>query len=72
MAIFVRILIHIIMAKQLKKSSNKMLTGVAAGIAEYLNIDPTIIRIAFAALSIFGGSGVIIYLICLIIMSANS
>lgn len=59
------------MAKQLKKSSNKMLTGVAAGIAEYLNIDPTIIRIAFAALSIFGGSGVIIYLICLIIMSAN-
>lgn len=60
------------MAKQLKKSSNKMLTGVAAGIAEYLNIDPTIIRIAFAALSIFGGSGVIIYLICLIIMSANS
>jgi phage shock protein PspC (stress-responsive transcriptional regulator) len=38
--------------------------GVCAGIAEYLNIDPTIVRIVYAALTIAGwGTGIIIYLI---------
>lgn len=32
--------------KKLKKSKERMLCGVCGGIAEYLNIDPTIIRVA--------------------------
>lgn len=55
--------------KKLKRSSNVMISGVAAGIAEYLGIDPTIVRIVWAALALFscGGFG-ILYIICLILM----
>jgi phage shock protein PspC (stress-responsive transcriptional regulator) len=42
--------------------------GVAAGIAEYLNIDPTIVRMLFVLLVLAGGSGVLLYLILAIIM----
>ncbi|AXY26564.1 PspC family transcriptional regulator [Suicoccus acidiformans] len=42
------------MAKRLYKStSNRMLTGVCGGIAEYFNIDPTIVRIIFVFASSF-------------------
>ena len=40
---------------------NRMLGGVAAGLADYLDIDPVIIRIAFVALSVLGGSGLLLY-----------
>ncbi len=39
-----------------------MLAGVAAGIARYLNVDVTIVRIVFAVLAIVGGAGVPLYL----------
>jgi phage shock protein PspC (stress-responsive transcriptional regulator) len=42
--------------------------GVAAGIAEYLNIDPTIVRMLFVLLVLAGGSGVLLYFIFAIIM----
>jgi phage shock protein PspC (stress-responsive transcriptional regulator) len=38
-----------------------MLGGVAAGVARYLDIDVVIIRVAFAALTILGGSGILLY-----------
>ena len=51
-----------------KSSSNKKLAGVCGGIAEYLGIDPTIVRLAWA-LMIFGwGTGVALYIICAILM----
>lgn len=56
------------MEKKLKKSKNKMLTGVAGGIAEYFGIDATIVRILFAVSGFFGGAGIVIYIICLLIM----
>ena len=37
------------MAKRLTKSVNKKIFGVAGGVAEYFNIDPTIVRIGFVA-----------------------
>ena len=37
------------MAKRLTKSANKKLFGVAGGVADYFNIDPTIVRIGFVA-----------------------
>jgi phage shock protein C len=41
----------------------RMLGGVAAGIADFLGVDPTIARIAFAVLTVIGGgAGVVLYL----------
>jgi phage shock protein C len=39
-----------------------MLAGVAAGIARYLGVDVTVVRIVFAVLAVVGGAGVPIYL----------
>jgi phage shock protein PspC (stress-responsive transcriptional regulator) len=39
-----------------------MLAGVAAGIARYLDVDVTIVRIVLAVLTVLGGAGVPIYL----------
>lgn len=55
--------------KRLYKSQyDRMIGGVAGGIAEYLKIDVTIIRIAFVLMSLFGGTGLIIYIAGLLIM----
>jgi phage shock protein C len=62
------------MEKRLTKSNNKMLAGVCAGIAEYFSIDPTVVRVAYAVLSVFstGFPGLLLYLILMIIMPANA
>jgi len=39
-----------------------MLAGVAAGLAEYFDVDPTIVRVGFVALSFLGGIAVPLYL----------
>jgi phage shock protein PspC (stress-responsive transcriptional regulator) len=44
--------------------SDRMLAGVAAGIARYLGADVTIIRIILAVLTFVGGAGIPIYLAC--------
>jgi len=56
--------------KKLTRSTNKMLGGVLAGIAEYFEIDPTLVRVAYAALTIFsaGFPGVLLYIIMLLLM----
>lgn len=56
--------------KRLTRSTNKILGGVCGGIAEYFEIDPTLVRIAYAALSIFsaGFPGLLLYIIMLILM----
>ena len=41
---------------------DRMLGGVAAGIARYLSVDVTVVRIVFAVLAIVGGVGIPIYL----------
>ena len=40
----------------------RMLAGVAAGLADYFDIDPTIVRIGFVALAFLGGLAVPLYL----------
>ena len=40
-----------------------MIGGVAAGIADYLNIDPVLVRAVFVGLVVFGGAGVVLYLV---------
>lgn len=56
--------------KKLTRSANKILAGVCGGIAEYFEIDPTLVRVAYAALSIFsaGFPGLLLYIVMLIIM----
>ncbi len=56
------------MKKLCKSNTNRMLCGVCAGVAEYADIDPTIIRLAWAVLSLAGGGGVIAYIVAAIIM----
>lgn len=56
-------------SKRLYKSrSNRMICGVCGGIAEYLKLDPTVIRLLFALFSFFGGSGIVVYIIAAIII----
>ncbi len=45
-----------------RPTEDRMLAGVAAGIADYLDVDPNLIRVAFAVLTLFGGAAVLIYL----------
>ncbi len=57
------------MNKKLYKSkTDKKLDGVCAGIANYLGVDPTVIRLAWVLFSFLGGSGVLAYIICAIVM----
>ena len=58
--------------KKLTRSTNKILAGVCGGIAEYFEVDPTLIRVVYAALSIFttGFPGLLLYLILMLIMPA--
>jgi phage shock protein PspC (stress-responsive transcriptional regulator) len=51
-----------------KSKTDRMIDGVCAGIAEYMSIDPTLVRIAFVLLLLYGGFGLILYLVGLIFM----
>lgn len=56
-----------------RSETNKVIAGVAGGLGEYFNIDPTIIRILFVLMAVFGGSGLLIYIVLwLIIPSRNA
>jgi phage shock protein C len=46
-----------------RSRTDKVIGGVAGGIARSLNADPAIVRIIFAILIIFGGGGILLYLI---------
>jgi phage shock protein C len=55
--------------KKLYRSQlNKVFGGVCGGLAEYFDVDPLIMRILFVLLAFFGGSGLLLYVACLIIM----
>ncbi len=55
--------------KRLYRSrSDKMIGGVCGGLGEYFDVDPTIIRVLWVAVTLFGGAGVIAYLILWVIV----
>ena len=54
--------------KLLKSKSERMICGVCGGIAEYINVDPTVIRILWVVFSLMGGSGLLAYIIAAVIM----
>ena len=55
------------MNKKLYRSDDRMVAGVCAGLAEYINIDPTIVRVIWALVAL-SGAGVLAYLICALII----
>ncbi len=56
--------------KKLVRSNNKIIAGVCGGIAEYFEVDPTLIRVVYAALTLFtaGFPGVLLYIIMMLLM----
>ncbi|SHK05646.1 phage shock protein C (PspC) family protein [Anaerobranca californiensis DSM 14826] len=60
------------MEKRLYRSKkNKMLAGVCGGIAEYFNIDPTLIRLLWVLFALMAGGGLIAYIIAAIIIPSE-
>lgn len=51
-----------------RSRTDRIVGGVAGGIARYFGIDPILIRLGFILLTIAGGSGVLIYLIAWVII----
>ena len=57
------------MKKRLYNSNNeKVLVGVCGGIADYFDIDPTLVRLLWVILLMMGGSGILAYIIAAIII----
>jgi len=55
--------------KRLYRSlDDRMMAGVCGGLAEYFNMDPTLIRVLFVILSLAGGPGIVAYIILAIIV----
>lgn len=56
--------------KKLFRSSNRIFAGVCGGIAEYFDLDPTLIRVVYVILSMFsaGFPGLLVYIILMILM----
>ena len=56
--------------KKLYRSSNRILAGVCGGIAEYFDLDPTLIRVLYAVLSMFSAAfpGLVLYIILMILI----
>ncbi len=55
--------------KRLRRSrSNRMIGGVCGGLGDYFDVDPTIIRLVLIGFTLFGGSGILLYIIAWILM----
>ena len=54
--------------KKLTRSEDRKLLGVCGGIAEYFELDPTIVRLLWVLFCLLGGSGILAYIIEALIM----
>ncbi|MBS3163709.1 PspC domain-containing protein [Candidatus Woesearchaeota archaeon] len=55
--------------KKLTRSKNKVIAGVCSGFAEYLDVDPTLVRVIFSIFTVFSmGMGILIYLTAWMLM----
>lgn len=61
------------MSKRLYRiEQGKMLAGVCGGIAEYFDVDPSLVRLAWVLFCAVGGSGVLAYIVASIIIPKKS
>lgn len=58
--------------KLYRSERDRMIGGVCGGLGEYFNIDSTIVRLIFALIVIYGGSGLILYIILWIVVPSES
>jgi len=58
------------MTKLVKSTYDKKIAGVCGGIAEYFGIDPTVVRVAYAVLTVVSAAfpGILLYIILAVIM----
>lgn len=49
--------------RKLTRSNNGMIAGVCAGFGEYMDMDPTVVRVIYVLLVFFAGVGILLYLI---------
>lgn len=51
-----------------RSNEDRMFAGVCGGIGDYLEVDPTLVRLVFVALTLLGGPGIIIYLVLMFVV----
>ena len=57
------------MEKKLYRSrTDKKICGVCGGLAKYFNIDPTLVRLGVALFTLFGGCGLLAYIVCALVI----
>ena len=56
------------MKRLYKSRTNKQIDGICGGIAEYFNVDPTLVRVICVIFACCGGAGILAYLICAFII----
>ena len=60
------------MEKKIYRSiKDKKIAGVCGGLAKYLSIDPTIVRLIWAVATLFAGIGLLVYIVCALIIPAE-
>ena len=59
------------MQKLYRSRTNKKIAGICGGVAEYFNIDVTLIRLVWISAIIFAGTGILAYLVCWLIIPKN-
>ena len=56
------------MKKLIRSAADRKLAGVCGGIGEYFGVDPTMVRIGWVLFCLLGGSGVLAYFLCALII----
>ncbi len=54
--------------KLYRSQTDRILAGVCGGLGQYLGLDPTVIRVIFAVLTVFSGTGLLLYIILMLII----
>ena len=54
--------------KLYRSRDQRMIAGVCGGLADYFNIDATLVRVLFLLLAVFGGTGLVIYIVMWVIV----
>lgn len=63
---------YLTMARLTKSETDKMIFGVCGGLADYMNVDSTVMRVLFVLITFFGiGSPILVYLILALVMPKN-
>jgi len=55
-----------------RRKDGRLVAGVCAGLAAYFGADPTLVRLAFAVLTVFGATGILLYLLAWVVIPEES